>query len=225
MCSPCSTIYLIGPHRERLGQIARIAEKDGHETASFSDPGSFFVAGKIRHADCVVLDMTPLDGFAEPFALLAAILEAEQTAPVIGFSAESNVRNAVRAMKLGAFDYLPFPCTTLELRTSLAEALESVRRHRLEASRHLGLAARYEQLTAREKQVFALTVSGLANKEIAETLGLALQTVKIHRGRVFSKMQTTSALELFRFAQALGHVPNSVPALPEEEKTARPLRA
>ena len=213
MSSPHSTIYMIGSDRSRLGRLAQLIQREGNEAVLIPNSADFFIASRMRRPDCIFLDMTPDAGTdgeeADPFLILRELVQSDSMTPVVCLSSDHSLRRAVRAMRLGAFDYLPISCTSLEFRTALDEALEFQLKNRQQATQRCTILSRYKQLTAREKQVFALTVSGLPNKEIAETLDLAHQTVKIHRGRVLAKMAASSTLDLFRFAQVLGHIPAS----------------
>jgi FixJ family two-component response regulator len=214
MSSPHSTIYMIGPDRMRLKRFSQLIQRTGDEAIFVPTLADFLAAGKVRRAECIILDMTPAEENAgendkqvDPFLLLGDLMRSNSSLTVICLGPDNNLRRAVRAMRMGAFDYLPLSCTTLEFRTSLDEAFELHLKNQEQTADRRKILARYEQLTAREKQVFALAVSGLPNKEIAENLNLALQTVKIHRGRVMAKMAAGSALDLYRFAQILGHIP------------------
>jgi FixJ family two-component response regulator len=110
-------------------------------------------------------------------------------------------------MKAGAVAFLAKPFSKAELIAAVGDALgragelDAARRERAE------LHARYDSLTPREREVFALVAAGLLNKLIADRLGAAEGTIKIHRGRMMEKMGAGSVVDLARMAERLGVEP------------------
>ena len=146
------------------------------------------------------LRMPGIDGLAlsEELAARAGPLA------ILFLSAHGDVRATVRAMKIGAVDFLEKPAREEELFEALGRAVE---RSREQIRRQEGLRAlqeKYESLTPREREVCALVVSGLMNKEVAWELGVSERTIKVHRGRVVRKMGARSLPDLVRMAGQLG---------------------
>jgi FixJ family two-component response regulator len=125
---------------------------------------------------------------------------------VVFLTAHGNISSSVQAMKRGAVDFLTKPVRGDEL-------LDAVRRALARGAAALGTrrqkrewGARYESLTPRERELFALVVRGLVNKQIADVLGICERTVKAHRAQVMHKMGVQSAAELGRAVEWLGEI-------------------
>jgi FixJ family two-component response regulator len=114
-------------------------------------------------------------------------------------------------MKAGAVHFLAKPFARGELLAAIAEALARGRAMAAERKERAALQGRYDALTPREREVLGLVVAGLLNKRIADRLGTAEKTVKIHRGRVMEKMQAASVADLVRMAGRLGLQPSTAP--------------
>jgi FixJ family two-component response regulator len=131
------------------------------------------------------------------------LIDAGLSIPIIFISAHADVDMAVRAMKLGAVEFLTKPFRPQELVDAVQQALqrdEGIQQERRDISE---LQQRYKTLTAREREVMSLFVSGMSTKQIASKLGLSEVTAAVHRGHVMQKMQAGSPAELGRMAEKL----------------------
>jgi len=154
------------------------------------------------------LRMPGIDGIA----LAEQLATAPVPPPIVFLSAHGDVPATVRAMKDGAIDFLEKPVRDEDLFEALGRAVARSREQiqRLEGLRDL--REKYEKLTPRERQVFALVVSGLINKEVAWELGVCEKTIKVHRARVVEKMKARSLPDLVRMAGRLEIAADAAPA-------------
>ena len=123
--------------------------------------------------------------------------------PVIFMTGHGDIPMSVRAMKAGAVDFLAKPFRDQDMLDAVAIALERDRARRSALGQLASLRARFETLTARERQVMSHVTAGLMNKQIAAEIGLSEITVKLHRGNVMRKMEVRSVADLVRMAEAL----------------------
>ena len=148
---------------------------------------------------CLVLDvrlprLSGLDFQAE-------LAKANNTIPIILITGYGDVPMSVKAMKLGAVDFLIKPFRDQDLLDAVTVALERDRNRR-ETDRQLAeLKSRLDSLTSREREVMTLVVKGLMNKQIAGRLGVTEGTVKFHRGRVMDKLGVRSVADLVKMAE------------------------
>jgi len=124
--------------------------------------------------------------------------------PIVFMTGHGDIPMSVKAMKAGAIDFLPKPFRDQDMLDAVIRALEQDRKRRdgekaVSQLRHL-----FESLTPREREVMALVISGLMNKQIAHRLEVSEITVKIHRGHVMKKMEARSLADLVRMAELLG---------------------
>ena len=182
--------------------LERLLSGAGFEVRSYETARQYLDDERQSAPCCLVLDlrMPDLDGLA-----LQEELARRPTPPAIVFlTGHGNVPQSVRAMKAGAADFLEKPADPGTLIAAVERALARNESRRAEAEELAKLRARRASLTPREDEVFQRVVVGLLNKQIGFDLGIAEKTVKVHRGRVMSKMAATSVADLARMAEKLG---------------------
>ena len=174
----------------------------GLEVRVFGSIQEFLQSHRPDVLGCIVLDVR-LPG-PSGLEFQRGIAESGVRLPIIFISGHSDIAMSVRAMKLGAVEFLTKPLREQELLDAIQVAVERDRLRRHEDSAVAELKARFASLTAREREVFALVVTGRPNKLIAAELDLSEMTVKVHRGQITRKMQAKSLVALVRMADRLG---------------------
>ena len=125
---------------------------------------------------------------------------------------------SVRAMKAGAVEFITKPFRHQELLEAIYHAIDCDRAYRQQQAKLERVRQRHISLTPREREVMALVVAGMSNKQIASEIGIRQATVKFHRGKVMAKMQAASVADLVRMAERLDTQIKSCVVLP----TAQP---
>ena len=184
--------------REAIQSLVNLA---GLRVETFATAQEFLRNQRPDLPGCVVLDV-------ELPGLSGLDLQRELTAhgvklPIIFISGHGDIPMSVRAMKAGASEFLTKPFRDQDLLEAIEQALEHDRAARQQSREIAQLRELFEALTSREREVMSLVVAGWLNKQIGFELGISEITVKIHRGRVMSKMGAQSLADLVRMAQRL----------------------
>jgi RNA polymerase sigma factor (sigma-70 family) len=172
----------------------------GWQPETFASAEDFLGRSRIDGPSCLVLDVTlpNLNGLD----LQRRIVDRVDM-PIIFITGYGDVPTTVQAMKAGAVEFLTKPLSFDELQKAISQAVERSRTSRAHEAELRFLRDCHASLTPREREIMALVVAGLLNKQIAAELGISEITVKAHRGRVMRKMRVDSLADLVRVAAAL----------------------
>lgn len=173
--------------REALSSLIRSV---GLQVQTFASAKEFLDFERPNVPACLVLDvrMPGLNGLE----LQRELALGTRRLPIVFITGHGDIPMTVRAMKAGAVDFLPKPFREQDLLDAIAHSLEldgAARRQRAELAE---IQARYDTLTSREREVLALVVRGMRNKQTAAELGISEVTVKVHRHNIMEKMGARS---------------------------------
>jgi FixJ family two-component response regulator len=201
MSEPESIVFVVDDDPSVRSAIGRLIGTVGLQVQLFGSAQEFLASKLPNVPSCLVLDIR-LRGISG-LALQRQLAEANVQIPIIFITAHSDVPMTVRAMKAGAVEFLPKPFHDQDLLDAIHLALEKDRGRRQQEAGLTALRERFELVSPREREVVALVVSGMLNKQIAAQIGTAENTVKIHRSRAMEKMQANSLADLVKMIQRL----------------------
>lgn len=200
-----AVVYIVDDDPTVCRALARRIRSAGLRVESFQSATVFLEQTPRDQPACLVLDIR-LPGVSGLY-LQSALTQAQRDIPIIFITSDGDVPSSVRAMKGGAVDFLQKPFNDQDLLDCVQGAIVRSRRQRADHAERADLERCLATLTPREREVMMLVVTGLLNKQVASELGIAVKTIKIHRGRVMEKMRARSVVDLVRMAQKLGQQP------------------
>jgi FixJ family two-component response regulator len=197
-----ATVFLVDDDPAVQKGLARLLRSDHHDVAVFASAQDFLAGNHLSRPGCLILDveMPGLTGVE----LQQALAGRHSALPIIFLTGHGDIDMGVRAMKLGAVDFLTKPVDADVLLEAVRDAIERSRvvvaaRAAMDEVQRL-LAT----LTPREREVLPLVVSGQLNKQVAARLGTVEKTIKVHRAHMMAKLKVRTLADLVHFADRAG---------------------
>jgi two-component system response regulator FixJ len=194
------TVSIIDDDAAVRASVEKLFHEYGYATATFASVEEFLKAPFKKGAIVSDVRMAEVSGLD----LLRELQARQDPRPIILLSGHGDIEMAVRALKLGAFDFIEKPFDPERLLTSVASAMETSAASMKQATEIQDLKARYASLSERQRDTMQLLLRGMSNKEIGLELGISPRTVEIHRTWVMTRMQAKSMADLVRMGLALG---------------------
>jgi len=179
--------------------LRRLLQAHGLRVETFASAEQFLEYAVPDAPACLVLDvqMRGLSGLD----LQRALAERNARLPIVFLTGHGDIPMSVRAMKAGATDFLAKPCKGPDLLAAVQQAIARHAQTRRAGAELEEVRKRVDSLTLREREVMALVVTGMLNKQVGAQLGVSEKTVKVHRARMMRKMGANSLAELVRMSQ------------------------
>jgi FixJ family two-component response regulator len=200
--TPQPVVFVIDDDASVGDSLRNLLESVGLHAELFDSAQAFMKFNRPDAPSCLILDVR-LPGLTG-LEFQNELLKLGVSLPIIFITGHGDIPMSVRAMKLGAVEFLTKPFRDQDLLEAVRVALDRDRTQRAEEKTVAALRARFDSLTAREKEVIGFVLTGLANKQIAAEMGISNATAKVHRANIMRKMQAHSLAELLRMADLLG---------------------
>ena len=198
-------VFIVDDDESIRNALSRLIKSVGLKAETFSSANDFLKHDPYDGPACLVLDirMPGLSGLD----LQAELAKAKRTLSIVFITGHGNIPMSVQAIKAGAVDFLEKPFDEQALLDAVHLGIQKDRAAKEKQAELREIQKRVKSLTPREREVFALVVTGMLNKQIAFEMGISEKTIKVHRARVMQKMQAESLADLVRMAAKAGVKP------------------
>jgi FixJ family two-component response regulator len=195
-------VYVVDDDADVREGLRDLFQSVGLDSEVFGSATEFLKKKLPDQVSCLILDvrLPGLSGLDFQTELAAAHIKI----PIVFITGHGDIPMTVKAMKAGAVEFLTKPVREQDLLDAVRSALERDRLRREYDQETRVLRTRFDELSARERQIMAMVTSGLMNKQIAGEIGVSEVTVKVHRHNVMKKLGAKSLAELVRIADLLG---------------------
>jgi len=198
MTSAC-VVFVVDDDPSVRASLKFLVSTVGLQVESFDSAEAFLNKKPPDGPSCLVLDVR-LRGMSG-LDLQRELAARDLRIPIVFITGHGDIPMSVRAMKAGAVEFLSKPFRDQDLLDAIRAALERDRARRDQEKEVTELQQRFESLTLRQREVTAMVVSGFLNKQIADELGTAENTVKVHRSRAMEKMRAKSLADLIKMIE------------------------
>jgi FixJ family two-component response regulator len=195
------SVLIIDDDAEFRDSVSRLLRSVGLQTEQFSSVSDFLNAAPSDDPTCLLLDIR-MPG-RSGLDLQRELAAANRQLPIIFITAHADIPMTVQAMKGGALEFLTKPFRDQELVDAVQAGLARDRVRRVSETSMAGLKERFDTLSSREREIMMQVTAGRLNKQIANDVGIAESTVKVHRTNLMRKMKARSLPELSRMADML----------------------
>jgi RNA polymerase sigma factor (sigma-70 family) len=196
------TVFVVDDDASLRRSLARLIRSAGWNVDTFASAYDFLVKPPSGATGCVLMDVQ-MPGMTGP-ELQRLMTDRGISLPVVFLTGHGNLPMGVQAMKKGAVDFLSKPVDGETLLRALQAGIE---RHTIEQAdrrRREEIELRLARLSPREREVLKLVIGGHLNKQVADTMGISIKTVKVHRARVMEKMEAESLAALVHLCENAG---------------------
>jgi FixJ family two-component response regulator len=195
-------VYIVDDDASVCRALSLLLKSYGFKVKTFMRAADFLGFKRFKLPSCLVLDIQLPD--INGLALQEAMGRRGIFIPIVFITGHGDIPMSVKGMKAGAIDFLPKPFTKKKLLDAVTLAIVKNKAQIKKQAALSKIKRRIKTLSPRELEVFRLVAKGMLSKQIARKRGTALQTIKVHRGRVMQKMHAKTVTELIRFAQESG---------------------
>lgn len=196
------TVFVVDDDASLRRSLARLVRSAGWNVEAFASGREFLERGAYDGTGCVVMDVQ-MPGMTGP-ELHGLMTDRDISLPVVFLTGHGNLPTGVQAMKRGAVDFLTKPVDDETLLQTIRQGIERHAVGQTDQRRRQDVEVRLSRLSPREREVLTFVIGGHLNKQIADTMGISLKTVKAHRARVMEKMEADSLAELVHLCQSVG---------------------